>query len=166
MFWWQANYYDTAAAGEHISTDRPCHGMPCGRHNILWHKCSQVHVNYSLAGSTNSQCQGNKCWSKISGEKYAKRGSREIPRTEVQSAWPNLAGESQMESRTGKAGEGRNLVAAAAAAAVEGERSGCCLLELLSESPPSFTAFRKCSTSSLYISSMEWRVSNKVKGSF
>ena len=66
-----------------------------------------------------------------------------------------------MESRTGKAGEGRNLVAA-----VEGERSGCCLLELLSESPPSFTAFRKCSTSSLYISSMEWRVSNKVKGSF
>ena len=70
-----------------------------------------------------------------------------------------------MESRTGKAGEGRNLVAAAAAAAVQGERSGCCL-ELLSESPPSFTAFRKCSTSSLYISSMEWRVSNKVKGSF
>ena len=53
--------------------------------------CSHVN-NDSVAGSTNSPYQGNKRWSKISGEKCGKQGSGEIRGMEVHSARPNWAG--------------------------------------------------------------------------
>ena len=111
--WLRVNYYDTGAAGVHITAD--CRFQV--EETILWQK--SMILGFNMA------------WPKFRQNlrtKTGKRGSREIPRIEVHNGCSNWA-------------ESARWRAALAGEEFGGRRSGC--PELLQESLPQFHCFRK-----------------------